>query len=944
MGPLNQFFKARIMAFLVFLAAFAPLTAQLQDPYVVLNFTKQLYGAESQNWSITSDQNGFIYGANNVGLIEFNGVNWNFYPSPNGTVIRSVAVDRHNRIYTSGYREIGFWERDPMGKLSYQSLTPKAEPLFSLNEEFWNTVIIGDKIYFHSFSSVFLYENEEFKKFRPDDALINSISNVGGKLCMHLSGKGLYTLEDTIIKPFVIYPELTRDVIHFVLERPDSSLVIGTASNGLYLYKENRLSPFLEEWRDYFSENKINRGTITFNGNMVIGTLLDGIVMFNPEGKLLHRINNDHGLQNNTVLGMYCDSQSNLWISMDQGVDCISFLVDPSYTFYINEEIGAVYSAALFRGDLYLCTNQGVFYREWEDVGIPFMIVPGTQGQAWSCNVFDDQLIVNHNGGTFRIENHEPEWISIVSGGISAIRDPLKEDVLVQSTYSNIVFYNKVEGNWRYAYQLPGFNDLIRYLELDYNNNLWAGHMHRGIYRLKLNDDQDSILRISYLGDSVFGKDFDIQVFNIENRIVFTTGREIYTYNDLNDSIVLHGQMNRALGKFAGSHRIIPGEDHHYWFISDEGIGLFRILDSEVTLVKEYPIDLFKDHLISGYENILPLSATEGLLCMDNGYAILRAGRPDLSHLIEDKELLLESVTVSGRTGKRRDLPVDQKTIRVPYHTNDLILGFAFPMYSSEKVAFQYYIEGLDNQWSEPLDKPVFNFARIPSGVYTIRVSAYNGWGNRSKEEDIILYVEPPWYLSTLSIIIYALILFSGLLLGRIWLIRRIRVREHKIKESKEKELIRLKNEKLDAELSFKSKELANLTMAIIKKNEFLLELKETIKQQKEDLGTRFPEKYYSNLIKKIDSNISSMDDWKVFQFHFEKAHEKFLQKLMAKYPQLSNSDLRLCAYLRMNLSSKEIAPLLRISYRGVENHRYRLRKKLNLNKDVNLTDFILSF
>ena len=103
------------------------------------------------------------------------------------------------------------------------------------------------------------------------------------------------------------------------------------------------------------------------------------------------------------------------------------------------------------------------------------------------------------------------------------------------------------------------------------------------------------------------------------------------------------------------------------------------------------------------------------------------------------------------------------------------------------------------------------------------------------------------------------------------------------------------------------------------------------------------PSDEFVYVINKIDNNISSMDDWKVFEFHFEKAHEKFLQKLINKYPQLSHSNLRLCAYLRMNLTSKEIAALLRISYRGVENHRYRLRKKLLLKKEVNLTDFILS-
>ena len=252
-------------------------------------------------------------------------------------------------------------------------------------------------------------------------------------------------------------------------------------------------------------------------------------------------------------------------------------------------------------------------------------------------------------------------------------------------------------------------------------------------------------------------------------------------------------------------------------------------------------------------------------------------------------------------------------------------------------------MEGLDAEWSEALAKPVFEFTRIPAGEYTIRVRAFNEWKKSSQETRIQLIVAPPWYAKKVSFLVYLLLVIVLMLSARYLLVRRIRARELRIKRSKEQELIRLRNEKLNADLSFKSQELANSTMSIIKKNEFLMELKEIIKAQKEELGTRYPEKYYSKVVRKIDNNISSMDDWNIFEIHFEKAHEKFLHKLSSKYPQLSHSDLRLCAYLRMNLSSKEIAPLLRISYRGVENHRYRLRKKLLLKKDVNLTDFILS-
>ncbi len=916
--------------------------SQQQTHLSIQNFNKQEYNAESQNWSITVNQEGYIYAANNAGLLEFDGIEWIFYPAPNGTVIRSVAVDSQGRVFTSGYREIGYWERDIFGNLNYQSLNQKAEALFSPNEEFWTTLITDNRVYFHSFSSIFIYDYDSFKVVRPD-AMISSVSEIENQLYIHISQRGMYTLEDTVLTPILPFPQLMNAHVYFVTSNNDGSLLIGTESSGLFIYKENDLRPFLVEWKEYFSKYKINRGAVSNNGNIIIGTLLGGVLIFDKKGNLLSHINNTNGLQNNTVLGIDCDAENNIWLSLDKGLDFLSFTKDSSYTFYQHDEVGAVYAATIHMGYLYLSTNQGVFYRKWKNENERFRIIQGTQGQAWSCDVYEDQLIVSHNAGCFRIKDNIAEEISAVPGGFNLIMDPVNKDFLIQSTYSNIVFYENVYSNWQYSYQLPGFNDLIRYIEFDHHNNLWATHMHRGIYKLHLNDSHDSIINSQYFGDSIFGQEFDIQVFTIENRIVFTTGRKIYTYNDLDNSIILFESLNDSLGKFAESHRVIAAPDHHYWFISKSGIALFRFFNNCYEKIKEYPIELFKDHLIMGYENIYPINSKEAILCLDNGYAILRADEPDLSGLIKDRKLYVKNIETKGPAGKNEYLPIDQNNIRVPFKKRNLTMSFAFPLYSGEELEFQSYIEGLDVQWSTPLDKPIFSFDRIPPGEYQIRVRAFNKWNMASINDQFTLHVASPWYLTKVSFLVYASVIGFLLLGVRYYFIRRIRNRERRIRDGKEKELIKLRNEKLNAELSFRSQELANSTMSIIKKNEFLMNLKETVKRQKDDLGTRYPDKYFYQLTKKIDNNISSMDDWKVFEFHFEKAHEKFLQKLRQKYPDLNHGDLRLCAYLRMNLTSKEIAPLLRISVRGVENHRYKLRKKLNLKPDENLTDFIMA-
>jgi len=378
--------------------------------------------------------------------------------------------------------------------------------------------------------------------------------------------------------------------------------------------------------------------------------------------------------------------------------------------------------------------------------------------------------------------------------------------------------------------------------------------------------------------------------------------------------------------------------------MNSAGIALFRILGTDVEKIKEFPMSLFRSEMIPKEENLIPLNQKTGLLCLENGFALLDATSPESGSEIENKQLHIRKIEIRGQEGDAEAVSPFNSRLRIPYNKNNIALRYSFPLYSSEKISYQYKIEGLNNEWTEPVKYPEFVINRIPAGDYTIRVRATNSWGNTSQTHELSFTVNPPWYRSTLAIMAYALI-FSGLIfLGKYITVKRVKMNEKHKNEEKEKELIQLRNEKLQSELSFKSRELATSTMGIIKKNEFLISLKEKLKRHKEQLGTRYPDKYYNELIKKIDSNITGDDDWKTFEYNFNLAHETFLQSLKSEYPDLTPSDLRLCAFLRINLTSKEIAPLLGISVRGVENHRYRVRKKLDLSPDTDLTDFILTF
>ena len=150
---------------------------------------------------------------------------------------------------------------------------------------------------------------------------------------------------------------------------------------------------------------------------------------------------------------------------------------------------------------------------------------------------------------------------------------------------------------------------------------------------------------------------------------------------------------------------------------------------------------------------------------------------------------------------------------------------------------------------------------------------------------------------------------------------------------------MKIKNEQLVLDVDSKNRELAVSTMSLIKKDELLSLIKEDLKNAPE-----ITNKSIKSVISTITKNINKEDSWNIFKEAFDTADNDFLKKVKQFHPTLTPNDLRLCAYLRLNLSSKEIAPLLNISVRSVEIKRYRLRKKMSLEHEQGLVEYILSF
>nr|WP_321358369.1 triple tyrosine motif-containing protein [uncultured Draconibacterium sp.] len=930
----------------IFLVVWAITSFALEEETGVVKFNQTIYKGARQNWGVSIANNGIVYFANHSGLLSFDGTNWTMNKLPNNTIVRSVKAVADSVVYTGGYMELGFWKTTPTGELIYQSLNSKAAKFFEENPnlEFWNIAVKGDYVYFQSFGNILAYHNDTVVDLKLNG--ISVMNHVNDRVLVAIRDNGIWEVENDEVKRIILDDALIGTTVKFIIPGNNENLLIGTADRGIFLWDGTTLNQWNEDWTSYFIENELNRASRNKNGQYIIGSLVDGIVVFDRFGELITKVNSRNGLPNNTVLGIATDERQNTWLALDIG---IGFVADDHNKSFVVKKLpgaGAIYSTAIFENKLYLGTNQGLFDASLDLDNDEIKLVPGTQDQIWDLKVIDDELLIGHNQGSFSLKNGAKRVISTESGAFNFVQDPFHPELLLQSTYNRIIVYRKTNEGIEYRNYIEDFNNLIRYIEFDHLGNIWASHMHRGIFKIQVDEERTKAVgEPEYFGEETFGKDHSIHVFKIEKRIVFTTGEKLYTFDDLTNSILSYDTLNVSLGKYAAANRIVKAPNNYYWFIESSSIGLFSIVQSDVKLIKEFPTSLFNDPLlVEGFENILPVNQYTGILCLQNGLAFLDASVSDsATSLIGRYVPEVRTIELQSNGGRSVFLPLDTRKTEIKNTLNNVKFRFSFPMLNEFPVSYKYLLRGLNQGWSESLTDPEFQFERLPRGDYQLQVKAVDIWGNESQLYTFDFKILPPLLATKVAIFLYMFILIGALLLFRRWGVKQTLKKEQLQHEKRERELIRLRNDKLRGEVLFKSKELANSTMAIIRKNEFLIDLKNIVRKQKEELGSRYPDKYYNYLNNKIDENISSRDDRQIFENNFERAHEQFFQKMKNKYPDLTSSDLQLCAYLRMNLSSKEIAPLLGISIRGVENHRYKLRKKLNLEPEDSLTDVMLS-
>ncbi|RRO11917.1 helix-turn-helix and ligand-binding sensor domain-containing protein [Flavobacteriaceae bacterium 14752] len=923
------------MSFFLLLSLFHANQLFAQEIPPVLSFSPEIYGADNQNWSITQTDDNNMFFANGKGLLMYDGERWQLLGSPNNTILRSVfAVG--NDIYTGAYMDFGIWQKKDNATYQYKSLSKELN--LAEDEQFWKITTLNDYVLFQSLNSIYMYDtiNKDFEVISADNG-ITKLVVLDNIMYYHKKHEGIFKqINGKEIQ--VNTSNAIKNSILINLYKINDQIYAQTQYNGIINIKDNTIYTASND-NGLLSKISVYNSLQVDNGDIYLGTISHGLIKLS-QNKISFQLNQDNALLNNTVLSLFQDNDKNIWLGLDNGINTVNVNSELSIFNDDNGKLGTIYTSIIFNGDIYLGTNQGLFKLNQESK--EFELINNTKGQVWSLFEHKNTLFCGHHNGTYIINDDNAKLLNGVQG--TWMFKAIDENTIISGNYEGLNIYTRNEGLWQHDKKLKGFEISTKYFEFIDSNNILVNHEYKGIYKLTLDEDLTQV--VNFKKDESIEKGLFSSIIKFQDKILYAYKKGIYFY----DKNLSEFKKDTVLSKIYtpenySSGRLIKTKDNKLWVFTKTDI--VNITPSSVKneyTINRIPINVEARHQISGYENVNLLKSGNYLIGKSDGYLKVNPKqfinlKPEVSiKKINVENKANQTIIVSGS----EQIPVfKNKFNNISFYVSsnnfDLLL----------KSEYQYKLQGYNDTWSEWQDSGNIVYKNLSFGDYTFKVRSRIGKDNLSKIQSFKFKVKRPFYLSNLMIVIYVvLFVLIALSIHSIYKQYYKKQKRHLEEEAErklelkelesQKKIMKLNNEKLKHDVESKNRELAISTMGLIKKNEFLSKIKSDLNPVSSSHSK------IKKVIKTIDNNLNDTDDWKFFEEAFNNADKDFFKKLKDKHSSLTPNDLKLCAYLRLNLTSKEIAPLFNISTKSVEIKRYRLRKKMNLNRDESLTNYIL--
>ena len=913
--------------------------------YPIHNFTPNSYKAGIQNIDFAQNRDMTIYVANNLGVLSYDGNDWQKHAYGTGKKQRSLAFDQQtDRLFVGSQGDFGYF-KEHWEYVSLLNLIPDDSKDF---DEVWDVILHESKVFFCTFQGIYVFDGTKIVVIRPDIGFDRSFK--AGHRLFTQNGKGLLYEIDNLSLTQVSEAE---GIVSGIIQDKDGYLVI---------YNDGRvrlITPFClqqkyPELELSLRDTYVNHVMQLSDTRLVISTQTAGLFIFNQQTNQIENIGRQNGLQSSACLNSFQDYSGNLWVGMQNGISLIDI---NSPLRLINSDInlqGSGYEA--YETDLgtYYSTSNGLYFLEQGTSKCVF--IEGTEGPAYGLQEIFGVLYLGHHTGLFRVFEKEAVKVVVTDGLWSVKQLRSNPEFAIAGTYSGLYLF-KLNTNMvlEPLGKIDGFSESSRFFQEDQKGQIWVGQFYKGLYKLILDEDLKSAKtsRVSDEYDLPIAR--HIILSNIDNEIHIATQNGIFNINEGTNDIIKTERFNEVVGD-QRVYFLFQGNKKNVHLFTEDLVGYFKQISPKNYVY--HPSSLFQlRHSLNNDLLNVSINVKNGVLFNANEGFIFYDPELENRTSVNKKPMITRVYSVAENIVIYEKPPFGKREEKLPElnipHTAK-VLQFDVESYNFKEFnnqQFRYFLKGFDNKFSEWGTSTTKEYTNLKEGNYEFHVQALNYLGKETAGLPVLIKVEPPFYRTIYAKVFYVVLLILVFIAMYRYQKTRIKKKSRKIDEAKELELdkrqqevLQLREAKIESELRHVNNLLAASTMNLVVKNDFLESVKEELKQVKENGKILQTKQALEQIVKEIDVKLKLKEDWKQFEYHFDKVHGNFLNRIRAKFKDLSPSEQKLCAFLRLNLNTKEIANLMGISPRGVEVARYRLRKKLDLDTNQNLSKFILEF
>lgn len=958
--------KTLIITLYFLLTAIISVTAQLP---VLRNFSPADYNSGTQNWCVSQTDDGRMLFANNTGLLCFDGYRWTQMSIPNHTNIRAVLYDnKRGVIYAGATNEFGYYSHDAAtNSLRFHSLAGELADDERNFGEIWAIHDMNGDIVFQGKSNFFIHRKDGRTVNLRQNVRIESSAVIGGRL-IFASKEGIHEItgDRTVNLPGT---EPIRGRTVRAIMQDGQQMLLATAGDGVFTYDGRTTLPYPMDITPILREGQIFCATISTD-YMAFGTVSSGLILKNRHTGAVTYANIYTGLQNNTVLSVAFDRQNNVWLGLDNGISYV--IADAPYRDLLGSRnsVGTGYASAVYRGRLYIGTNQGLLSLPMPLSSEPHphrpQPVAGMAGQVWNLRVIGNRLLCAADGGAYIVDGERCSRIGEQEGTWNFC--PLKRHpgYIMTADYKGFCVLHDDGKSLRLHSRLDAIADIQSGSLMEgEDGTIWICHWQKGVYRVRLNATlTDATVVERYGKGHGLLMDENNVLCSMADGMRISAVDGFYRYDAAQRKLVYDKPTSTIFNNYGTPLKVFQTPDGkimamkaHFAAVAKRGRDGRYVVDS-------ISLRGIADRLQLGLGDVSQLDSAHTIVNHDNGFYII-GSKPKAP--TDDNRLIIRRIMSTAETDSVIYLAApaaDDTDVKLPHSLNSIKIEFALPEYTGmNNVEYRCMLEGYDKEWSRPMSAPYKEYTQLPSGTYTFRIRALNRISGRTQEIEAVIEVLPAWYETWLAYIIY--IVMAGLTcryvlkiikrhtereLVRIKAEQERQMREQEIKlqverEKRKHQLAEMRNEQLDTELKHKQSQLSDSTMNLMRKNDMLQQIDEEMATLSESMRRGDPKARLTRQIqeirKSIQTNMNDDDNWEKFEENFNMVYDDFMKTLTARFPDLKTNDRKLCAYLRMGLSSKEMASLLNTPVRSIETARYRLRKKLNLDGGENLTEFI---